>query len=86
METSVIRDTPNLSRQIRFHDSDGKIWFEEQRVLLLQLALGAMGLKRTQPYEQRDAGLVDLTPWKPAPFIGGLLVTFALSIYIYFSS
>jgi len=55
-------------------------------LLALQLALGAIGLKRTEPYEQRDAGLVDLTPWKLAPVVGGLLTAFALSIFIYFAS
>lgn len=55
-------------------------------LLVLQLALGAIGLKRTEPYEQRDAGLVDLTPWKLAPVVGGVLAAFALSIFVYFAT
>lgn len=62
METSVIHETPNLSRQIRFHDSDGKIWFEEQRVLLLQLGaladfrkeqIDTLGLERAKGFFMR---------------------------------
>ena len=55
-------------------------------LLVLQLMLGVCGLKRSDPYEQRDAELVDLTPWKLAPVVGGLLAAFALSIFVYFSS
>ncbi len=55
-------------------------------LLVLQLALGSIGLKRAEPYEQRDAGLVDLTPWKIAPVVGGILTAFALSIFVYFAS
>lgn len=55
-------------------------------LLVLQLALGTLGLNRTEPYEQRDAGLVDLTPWKLAPVVGGILTAFALSIFVYFAS
>jgi SSS family solute:Na+ symporter len=54
-------------------------------LVVMQLALGAMGMKREEPYVQRDAGVVDLTPWKPAPIVGGLLILFALSIYVAFA-
>ena len=54
-------------------------------LVVMQLALGAMGMQRETPYEQKDAGAVDLTPWKPAPIVGGLLIAFALSIYAAFA-
>ena len=55
-------------------------------LLALQLALGAVGFSRSEPYQQQDAGLVDLTPWKLAPIVGGVLATFALSIFAFFAS
>ena len=55
-------------------------------LLALQLALGAVGFRRSEPYQQQDAGLVDLTPWKLAPIVGGVLATFALSIFAFFAS
>jgi len=54
-------------------------------LIVLQLVLGLAGLKRTEAYTQPDAGLVDLTPWKLAPYVGGVLVIFALSIFIFFA-
>ena len=54
-------------------------------LILLQLLLGAMGMQRDVPYEQKDAGAVDLTPWKPAPYVGGALILFAAVIYAFFS-
>lgn len=49
MRIPVSHSTQHLSRQIRFQDSDGKIWFEEQRVLLLQL--GALAEFRKEQIE-----------------------------------
>jgi SSS family solute:Na+ symporter len=54
-------------------------------LIVLQLALGAMGMRREKPYQQKDAKLVDLTPWKPAPYVGCGLILFAAAIYVYFS-
>jgi solute:Na+ symporter, SSS family len=49
-------------------------------LLLLQAILGSF-MKRDTPYVQQDAGLVDLTPWKPAPVVGGALVVIVLTLY-----
>jgi len=46
METADQKQNRILSHQIRFQNSDGKIWFDEQRVLLLQL--GALALFRKE--------------------------------------
>ena len=54
-------------------------------LVVLQLTLGAVGLRRDQPYQQRDVGAVDLTPWKPAPVVGGCLIALAVAIYVYFA-
>lgn len=54
-------------------------------LLLLQFSLGKFGMTRAQPWQQTDVQAVDLTPWKPAPLVGGLLVAAALLIYIYFA-
>ncbi|MCL4107124.1 UNVERIFIED_CONTAM: hypothetical protein GTU68_039116 [Idotea baltica] len=54
-------------------------------LIVLQLALSAAGMKRDEPYVQQDAKAVDLTPWKPAPVVGGCLIALALSIYVYFA-
>lgn len=54
-------------------------------LVVLQLALGAAGLKRSEPYVQRDVGAVDLTPWKAAPYIGAALIIFAVSVYVLFA-
>ena len=56
-------------------------------LVLLQLLLAnVLGMKRDEPYVQQDAGAVDLTPWKPAPFVGGVLSLFVIGVYIYFAS
>jgi SSS family solute:Na+ symporter len=34
-----------------------------------------------EPWEHRDAGAVDLTPWKRAPLVGGILVVAVIAIY-----
>ena len=52
-------------------------------LLTLQGILGATGMKRNEPWIQQDVNAIDLTPWKPAPIVGGALVMFALCIYIY---
>lgn len=49
-------------------------------LVILQLVLG-ISMRRSEPYVQQDAGLVDLTPWKPAPIVGGALVITVLVIY-----
>lgn len=54
-------------------------------LIVLQLTLGAVGMKRGTPYEQKDAKLVDLTPWKPAPYVGAGLIVFVIAIYVYFA-
>ncbi|MEO1524446.1 MAG: solute:sodium symporter family transporter [Planctomycetota bacterium] len=54
-------------------------------LIVLQYALGAAGLRREEPYQQRDAGAVDLTPWKPAPIVGFGLVALALTAYAMFA-
>lgn len=53
-------------------------------LLALQSLLGA-SMKRPEPYVQKDAGLVDLTPWKPAPFVGAALIFVVIGIYVLFS-
>lgn len=54
-------------------------------LVVLQLTLAATGARTEKPYIQKDAKAVDLTPWKPAPYIGGLLILFGAAIYIYFA-
>ena len=54
-------------------------------LIVLQLSLGAVGLRREQPYEQVDSGAVEMTPWKPAPAVGMALVVFALAVYAVFA-
>ena len=54
-------------------------------LVILQLCLGAVGCRRESPFVREDAKVVDLTPWKPAPIVGGCLILFALSIYIFFA-
>ena len=54
-------------------------------LIVLQLSLGAAGMKRNEPYVQQDAKLVDLTPWKPAPYVGAGLILFVIAIYVYFA-
>lgn len=50
-------------------------------LVVLQLVLGQK-MKRSTPYVQADAQVVDLTPWKPARLVGGLLVATVLVIYL----
>jgi SSS family solute:Na+ symporter len=50
-------------------------------VVILQLVLGTK-MKREEPYVQQDAKVVDLTPWKPAPIVGGALIVTVLVLYI----
>lgn len=54
-------------------------------LLVLQIMLAKFGMRTSEPYVQQDAGAVDLTPWRPAPVVGGILITFALSIYLFFA-
>lgn len=53
-------------------------------LLVLQAILGTF-MQRDEPYVQQDAQVVDLTPWKPAPYVGAGLVILVLCIYTYFS-
>ena len=50
-------------------------------LVILQLLL-AQKMKRDTPYVQTDAKAVDLTPWKHARLVGGLMVVMVISIYI----
>ena len=55
-------------------------------LIALQLALGHFcGMVRETPYVQENSGAVDLTPWKPAPYVGAALVAMVVGIYIYFA-
>lgn len=54
-------------------------------LIVLQLVLGAVGMRRSEPYVQQDAGAVDLTPWKAAPHVGLGLILLAVSIYLFFA-
>lgn len=49
-------------------------------LIILQAVLGSF-MKRETAYVQQDAGLVDLTPWKPAPLVGGILIVVVLGLY-----
>ena len=55
-------------------------------LIILQLVLSSVGMKRAEPYIQVDAGLVDLTPWKPAPYVGAGLIMLVIGIYVYFAT
>lgn len=50
-------------------------------LVVLQIALG-MKMKRSEPYVQKDAGIVDLTPWKPAKLAGGIMIGVVLILYL----
>ncbi|MDF1752617.1 MAG: solute:sodium symporter family transporter [Verrucomicrobiales bacterium] len=50
-------------------------------LVVLQIALG-MKMKRSEPYVQKDAGIVDLTPWKPAKLAGGIMIGIVLILYL----
>jgi len=54
-------------------------------LVILQLGLGAF-MKRDTAYVQEDVGAVDLTPWKPAPFVGGALVVVVLALYLWLAN
>jgi solute:Na+ symporter, SSS family len=54
-------------------------------LILLQLFLSQLGMKRQEPYQQVDAKAVDLTAWSPAPYVGGGLIVLVLGIYYFFS-
>ena len=54
-------------------------------LIVLQVVLGATIMKRSEPFMQKDAKAVDLTPWKPAPIVGGGLIALSLLIYIVFA-
>jgi solute:Na+ symporter, SSS family len=54
-------------------------------LVTLQLGLGSSLLRRSVAYEQLDVKAVDLTPWRPAPYVGAALVIFVIGIYLYFS-
>lgn len=54
-------------------------------LVILQLLMVAIGIRRDEPYVQQDAKLVDLTPWKPAPIVGGILILFCLAVYGFFA-
>ncbi|MGK0186630.1 MAG: SSS family solute:Na+ symporter [Verrucomicrobiales bacterium] len=53
-------------------------------LLILQAVLGIF-MRRSEPYVQKDAGLVDLTPWKPAPYVGAALIVTVIGIYLWFA-
>ncbi|MDA7920979.1 solute:sodium symporter family transporter [Verrucomicrobiales bacterium] len=53
-------------------------------LVILQLVLGSF-MKRSEPYVQVDAKVVDLTPWKPAPLVGGIMVVSVLILYLLLS-
>lgn len=50
----------------------------------LMLVIGQIAPRDT-PYEQKDSGQVNLTPWKPAWPLGIALVLFVLGVYLYFA-
>jgi SSS family solute:Na+ symporter len=54
-------------------------------LVCLQLTLSQIGLRRSEPYLQTDVKAVDLTPWKPAPYVGSGLVLLVVGIYLYFA-
>ena len=55
-------------------------------LVLLQLGLGKFcGMERETPYVQQNVEAVDITPWKPAPWVGGALVAMVVAIYIWFA-
>ena len=50
-------------------------------LIILQLLLG-LSMRRETAYVQVDAKLVDLTPWKPAKLVGGIMVVSVLVLYL----
>lgn len=51
-------------------------------LIILQLLLSMAGMRRETAYVQQDAKLVDLTPWKPAPIVGGAMIVIVLTLYL----
>jgi len=54
-------------------------------LIVLLLIMDRAGCRRSQAYRQQDVQAVDLTPWKPAPFVGGGLILLVIGIYAYFA-
>jgi len=54
-------------------------------LVALQLTLAKSGLCRDAAYEQVDVEAVDLTPWRWARVVGGVLCLFAVSVYVFFA-
>ncbi len=50
----------------------------------VMLAIGWIAPRET-PWQQKDSGQVDLTPWKPAVPLGLSLVAVVLAIYVAFA-
>ncbi|MCL4112209.1 UNVERIFIED_CONTAM: hypothetical protein GTU68_016501 [Idotea baltica] len=50
-------------------------------LVALQLILGLF-MRRKEAYVQIDAQVVDLTPWKPAPLVGGIMVVSVIVLYL----
>ena len=53
-------------------------------LLLLQFILGRF-MRRSSPYVQEDAKVVDLTPWKHANKVGAALIVLVLALYAAFA-
>jgi SSS family solute:Na+ symporter len=53
-------------------------------LILLQYVLGR-SVRRTAPYVQQDAKVVDLTPWKHAKPVGIGLIVLVLILYALFA-
>ena len=55
-------------------------------LLGLQFVLAQFfGMRRFDVYVQQDAKAVDLTPWKPARFVGAAMIVIVLGIYAWFA-
>lgn len=54
-------------------------------LVILQLVLGKF-MKRDTAYVQTDAKAVDLTPWKPAKLVGGIMIVSVLCLYLILAS
>ncbi len=54
-------------------------------LVILQLVLAQLGMKRETAYEQVDVGAVDLTPWQYAKPTGFALIALVLVIYAWFA-
>jgi SSS family solute:Na+ symporter len=53
-------------------------------LVLLMLILGML-LPRSEPWVQRESGLVDMTPWRGAKPVGFGLIVVVLLIYLAFA-